>query len=83
MPTARPTSITCANCGAPVTVNPLGRLPRHCSASCRVAFSLRRKHQRPSARDEQRRVIWDVLIDAGIVARDQPLPPMRKAEDTP
>ena len=77
MPWTRPTTVACANCGTVFAIGPIGRVPHHCKPSCRVAYCERTKHLRPTAEEKQRRVVWNVLIDAGIVARDRPLPPRR------
>ena len=80
---ARPASVACNYCGKVFGIGPIGRVPRFCKPSCRVAYCARGKHARLSAEEKQRRIAWNLLIDAGIVARDQPLPPMRKEEGAP
>lgn len=78
MPYTRPKTVVCANCGNAFPINPIGRVPRHCKPSCRVAFCAKTKHLRPSAEEKLRRTIGAVLLDADIIPPDRPLPPRRE-----
>ena len=77
----RPATGTCAHCKRTLEIGPIGRVPKYCRPACRTAaYDQAKRGGRPSAEERQRRVIWGVLQDAGIIPTDKPLP-MRKAED--
>ena len=64
-----------------------GRLPVYCSSRCKQR-AFRRMHpewkpNRPkvSPADRQRRLIWGVLQDAGVIPLYKVLPPRREAEE--
>jgi hypothetical protein len=77
----RPKTIACAHCGRKFKIEPFGRVPRYCSASCRsMAFAKNQRGVRLSSEDRQRMRTWELLKDAGFVPADMPLPPRRKRE---
>ena len=75
----RPAFIHCAHCGKRVRVNPVGRIPVYCNATCRqLAFM---KNERREAADERHRELtWELLQNAGVVPADMPMPPRRRQE---
>jgi hypothetical protein len=76
----RPTEATCANCGHTFKVDPKGRVPLFCRPACRsIHFDKNKRDVRPTAEERQRRLIWSVLQDAGLIPADKPLPPRREA----
>jgi hypothetical protein len=90
-PVKRPRSLRCLRCGEKIAVKVKGPLPIYCSHSCRQLAYLRDKLNRPhlarlqndlsaAARiAETRRVVWDLLKEAGVVTTPDPPPsPERK-----
>jgi hypothetical protein len=76
----RPTTAVCAHCGKAFRVGPNGRVPKFCKPGGRTSASDKAKRgDRPSAEERQRRLLWGVLQDAGLIPVDKPLP-VRKAE---
>lgn len=70
----RPSRLTCLICGREIDVRPHGRLPRYCSDACRQRGYLQRQAKveaiKPTLlQDEIRRVVWAVLIEAGLVSK--------------
>ena len=75
----RPTEATCANCGEPFVVNPVGRIARFCRPACRV-MAFDKKHGRSKVPMEDRIAgrIWQALQAADLVPSGKPLPPRRE-----
>jgi hypothetical protein len=76
----RPRFTRCANCNTKITVAATGRIPVFCSGACRQANFYKNSHKPLSADDRQRAVTWQLLIDAGLIPADKPMP-MRKPEN--
>ena len=77
----RPKTIACAHCGRKFKIEPFGRVPTYCSASCRsMAFAKNNRGVKVSPEDRQRLRTWELLKDAGFVPADMPLPARRKRE---
>ena len=77
----RPKTIAFAHCARKFKIEPFGRVPTYCSASCRsMAFAKNNRGVRVSPEDRQRLSTWELLKDAGFVPADMPLPPRRKRE---
>jgi DNA-directed RNA polymerase subunit RPC12/RpoP len=75
----RPRFIRCQRCNRHVEINGKGRIPIFCGPNCRHrAFVQSTKATMPTATERQRRMIWSVLKDAGLVTSD--LPPPRRPE---
>ena len=77
----RPKTIACAHCRRKFKIEPFGRVPTYCSASCRsMAFAKNQRGVKVSPEDRHRLRTWELLKDAGFVPADKPLPPRRKRE---
>ena len=75
----RPRTVKCLRCKKVIRVKRLGQPPMYCSPVCRQAVFRKRKAQpKPpplSSEDQQRRMLWQMLIDLKVIAADTPLPP--------
>jgi len=82
----RPKTRRCPVCRGKIRIGPLGRVPIYCGRTCQQRAYERRKWQRPSpvealARDiatargraEVRKIVWELLIEIGLV--EGPAPP--------
>lgn len=83
----RPRTVRCRCCARSIRVATTGRLPVYCSSRCKQrAFRTMHPEWKPnrpkvSPADRQRRLIWGVLQDAGVIPMYKVLPPRREAEE--
>jgi hypothetical protein len=78
----RPRIVRCVRCNRSISVAWTGRLPLYCSKACKQVMFYR-LHPRPKppkvpleSRVAER--VWQMLVDAKVIAADLPMPPRRE-----